>query len=145
MAGIEIRRANPDESDSIQALVQKVADETFAHIFAPLRVPIVGHDWTQAWLAVSDAQIVGVVLTHDEWVGDLWVLRECRRHGIGQRLLAQAASEIAARGHKTLRLRVVKSNNAAVDFYLGQGWQVAREFPHEKFHHAMFEMTKDYG
>jgi ribulose bisphosphate carboxylase small subunit len=30
----------------------------------------------------------------------------------------------------------------AVQFYLSQGWQIAREFAHEKYHHAMLEMGK---
>jgi hypothetical protein len=29
-----------------------------------------------------------------------------------------------------------------VQFYLSQGWQIAREFAHEKYHHAMLEMAK---
>jgi hypothetical protein len=37
---------------------------------------------------------------------------------------------------------VVKSNTRAVEFYQNHGWRVQREFPHEKFGHTMFEMTK---
>ncbi len=95
-----------------------------------------------AWVAVSDEKIVGVIITSQEWVGDLWVFREHRRQGIGSRLLAQGEAEIAARGHQTCRLRVVRSNAVAVQFYLCQGWQIAREFDHEKYHHAMLEMAK---
>jgi hypothetical protein len=29
-----------------------------------------------------------------------------------------------------------------VQFYLIQGWQIAREFAHQKYHHAMLEMVK---
>jgi GNAT superfamily N-acetyltransferase len=54
-----------------------------------------------------DSKIVGVVLTNGEWLNDLRVLRGNRGYGIGQRLLVQAEAEIAARGHETLRLRVV--------------------------------------
>src|SRR5256885_12866807 len=46
---------------------------------------------------------------------------------------SQGESEIAARGHQTCRLRVVKSNTVAVEFYFHQGWCIAREFPHEKY------------
>jgi len=81
-------------------------------------------------------------MTHQEWVSDLWVLRESRGHGVGRKLLARGESEIAARGHETCRLRVVKSNTVAVQFYLGQGWQVEREFAHEKYNHAMLELAK---
>ena len=34
------------------------------------------------------------------------------------------------------------SNTRTVEFYKGHGWRVQREFPHEKFGHSMFEMTK---
>jgi ribosomal protein S18 acetylase RimI-like enzyme len=99
-------------------------------------------DWLLASVAVSDVKILGVTITSHEWVSDLWVLHEHRRQGIGSRLLAKGESEIAGRGHNTCRLRVVKSNTIAVQFYLSQGWQIAREFAHEKYHHAMLEMAK---
>ena len=91
---------------------------------------------------LSDAKIVGVLLTNNESVTDLWVLRESRGHGVGGRLVKQGESEIANRGHRTFRLRVVKSNTAAVQFYTQKGWRIAREFPHEKYHRAMLEMVK---
>jgi GNAT superfamily N-acetyltransferase len=65
-------------------------------------------------VAASDAKILGVIITHQEWVDDLWVLQEYRRQGVGRRLLAQGESEIAALGCQTCRLRVVKSNLVAV-------------------------------
>ena len=36
----------------------------------------------------------------------------------------------------------VRSNKVAVEFYLGHGWQIAREFAHEKYHHPMLELAK---
>jgi ribosomal protein S18 acetylase RimI-like enzyme len=142
-----IRRPQTHEYDAVRVLIETVANETFRDLFAPNRVPLkfADEDWLLAWVAVSDAKILGVVLTNQEWVSDLWVLREHRRQGVGSRLLAQGESEVAARGHQTCRLRVVKSNTDAVQFYRSQGWQMAREFAHEKYHHAMLEMTKSSG
>jgi ribosomal protein S18 acetylase RimI-like enzyme len=144
LADVLIRHPEPQEHNSVRALVTTVANETFGDLFAPSPVPLKleEEDWSLAWVAVSYAKIVGVVLTHQEWISDLWVLRESRRHGVGRRLLARGEFEIASRGHRTFRLRVVRSNTVAVQFYLGQGWRVGREFPHEKFHHEMFEMVK---
>lgn len=85
---------------------------------------------------------MGVTMTRDEWVSDLWVRRETRGTGVGGKLLAHAEREIRDRGHDTIRLRVVKSNTRAVNFYQHYGWRVRREFPHEKFGHMMLEMTK---
>jgi len=139
-----IRRLQPHEYNSVRALIEIVATETFMDLFAPNPVPLEfnDEDWPLAWVAVSDAKILGVLITHQGWVDDLWVLGEHRRQGVGSRLLAQGESEIAARGCQTCRLRVVKSNLIAVQFYRRQGWQIAREFAHEKYHHPMLEMAK---
>jgi ribosomal protein S18 acetylase RimI-like enzyme len=143
--GISIRRVNPDEKESVQRLVQVIADETFAYLFASAQVPIGVSDWLPGWVAISGDEIVGVTMTRDEWVTDLWVRRDHRRTGVGRRLLAHAEVEIQSRGYRSIRLRVVKSNTRAVEFYRSHGWKVHRTFPHEKFGHAMFEMMKPSG
>jgi ribosomal protein S18 acetylase RimI-like enzyme len=143
---VVIRKPQPHEYDSVRDLIVIVATETFKDLFAPNPVPLEFKDEDRplAWVAVSDAKILGVIITNQEWVDDLWVLREHRRQGVGTRLLAQGESEIAARGCQTCRLRVVKSNLVAIQFYLHQGWQIAREFAHEKYHHPMLEMAKSF-
>jgi ribosomal protein S18 acetylase RimI-like enzyme len=141
---VVVRKPQPHEYDSVRVLIETVVNETFRDLFAPNPVPLKFKDenWPLAWVAVSDVKILGVTITSHEWVSDLWVLHEHRRQGIGSRLLAKGESEIAGRGHNACRLRVVKSNTIAVQFYLSQGWQIAREFAHEKYHHAMLEMAK---
>ncbi len=139
---IVIRRARPDENTAVHELIQTIADETFAYLFATPHVPIGEANWFSAWLAISGEEIVGATMTRDEWVSDLWVRSDSRRAGIGTKLLAHAEREIRSRGYDTFRLRVVKSNTRAVQFYKGEGWRVHHEFPHEKFGHVMFEMTK---
>ena len=143
---VVIRRLQPGEYDSVRSLIKIVATETFKDIFAPNPVPLEfkDEDWPLTWVAVTDAKILGVIITNQEWVDDLWVLREHRKQGVGTKLLAQGESEIAALGYQTCRLRVVKSNLVAIQFYLRQGWQIAREFSHEKYHHPMLEMAKSF-
>ena len=141
-AEIIIRRVASSENDSVQALVQAIADETFVYLFPVPPVPVGESNWLSAWLAVFGEEIVGVTMTSDEWVSDLWVRRDSCRSGIGSKLLVHAEYEIRDRGHETLRLRVVQSNIRAVEFYQSHGWGVYREFPHEKFGHTMFEMFK---
>lgn len=136
-----IRRPQPQEHDSVRAVVQTVVDEIYGGLWAPPPLPV-DEDWRLCWIAVLDTKIVGVVLTDGEWLTDLWVLPESRGCGVGQRLLAQGEAEIVARGHRTLRLRVVESNAAAVEFYQRHGWRIARAFPHEKFPIMMLEMFK---
>jgi len=142
MIQVLIRRPQPQELDSVRAVVQTVVDETYGGVWASPPLPISEENWHFSWIAVLGTKIVGMVLTSGEWLDDLWVLRESRGCGVGQRLLAQAEAEIAARGHRTLRLRVVQSNAAAIAFYHKHGWQIAREFPHEKFPVMMLEMFK---
>jgi ribosomal protein S18 acetylase RimI-like enzyme len=139
-----IRRPQASEYGSVQVLIETVANETFKNLFAPNPVPLKfeDEDWPLAWVAVCDEKIVGVIITNQEWVDDLWVLREQRRQGVGSRLLAQGEADIATRGYRMCHLRVVRSNVVAVQFYLSQGWEIAREFAHEKYHHAMLEMAK---
>ncbi|HKW27218.1 MAG TPA: GNAT family N-acetyltransferase [Terriglobales bacterium] len=139
---VVIRQVRPDENNAVHELVQAIADETFANLFVTPHVPIGEANWYSAWLAISEEEIVGVTMTRDEWVSDLWVRRDSRRTGIGAKLLAHAEREIRNRGHDKFRLRVVKSNTPAVQFYQSQGWRVEREFRHEKFGHPMFEMSK---
>lgn len=143
---VVIRRPQASEYGSVQVLIETVANETFKDLFAPNPVPLKfkDEDWPSAWVAVSDEKILGVIMTNQDWVDDLWVLREERRQGVGRRLLAKGEAEIAARGYKTCRLRVVQSNAVAVQFYLNEGWQIAREFAHEKYHHAMLELAKSW-
>jgi hypothetical protein len=76
-----IRRPQISEYDSVQALIETVSNETFKDLFAPNPVPLKfkGEDWPLAWVAVSVEKIVGVIITNQEWVDDLWVLREARR------------------------------------------------------------------
>ena len=141
---VVMRRPQPSEYSSVQALIETVANETFRDLFAPNPAPLKfeDEDWPLAWVAVVHEKIVGVIITNQEWIGDLWVFREHRRQGVGSRLLARGEAEIAARGYQRCRLRVVRSNAVAVRFYLSQGWQIAREFAHEKYNHAMLEMAK---
>lgn len=142
MTHVFIRRPQSRELNSVRAVVQTVVDEVYGGLWAPPPLPIDEKGWDLSWIAVLDAKIIGVVLTSGEWLDDLWVLRESRRCGVGQRLLAQGEAEIVARGHETLRLRVVQSNAAAIEFYRRHGWWIDRAFPHEKFRITMLEMFK---
>jgi len=142
MTGALIRRAMASERDSVRSLVQTVVDEIYGGLWAPAPVHIDEEDWSLAWVAIVETNIVGMVLTCEEWISDLWVLRENRGHGVGKSLLAQGEAEIAGRGRGTFRLRVVKSNASAVSFYLRHGWRVEREFQNERLSVTMLEMTK---
>jgi ribosomal protein S18 acetylase RimI-like enzyme len=139
---VNIRRVAAHEHDFVKALVQSVVDEIYGGLWAPAPLPVDEEDWGLGWIAVVDTRIAGVVLTHEEWISDLWVSREYRGCGIGHRLLAQGEEEIMSRGFRELRLRVLTANAAAINFYDREGWRTAREFPHEKFQVTVLEMVK---
>ena len=140
-----IRRLQPEEHDTVRALVQTVVDEIYGGLWAPSPLPVDEGNWHSSWVDVRDAKIIGVVRTSGEWLDDLWVLRESRGKGAGQHLLAQAEAEMIACGYETLHLRVVQSNAAAIEFYRRHGWRIARAFPHERFPITMLEMFKSSG
>ena len=129
----------------MRAVVQTVVDEIYGGLWAPPPFPTDEENWHSFWVAVGDTKIIGVVRTSGEWLDDLWVLRESRGYGVGQRLLAQGEAEIIARGYETLHLRVVQSNAAAIEFYRRHAWRVARAFTHERFPITMLEMFKPVG
>lgn len=137
-----IRRPQPEERDSVRAVVQTVVDEIYGGLWAPPPLPVDEENWLSFWVAVRDAKIIGVVRTSGEWLDDLWVLRESRGYGVGKRLLAQGEAEIIARGYERLYLRVVQSNATAIEFYRRHSWRTARALPHERLPITMLEMFK---
>jgi ribosomal protein S18 acetylase RimI-like enzyme len=133
MIDVLIRRPQPEEHNSVRAVVQTVVDEIYGGLWAPPPLPVDEENWHFSWVAVRDGKIIGVVRASGEWLDDLWVLRENRGYGVGRRLLAQAEAEIIARGYETLHLRVVESNATAIAFYRRQGWRIVRAFPTRDF------------
>jgi ribosomal protein S18 acetylase RimI-like enzyme len=129
MTELLIRKPKTDELDSVRIVVRTVVDETYEGLSASSPLLVDEEDRSLALVAVVDNCIVGMVLTHQEWVSDLWELRESRGRGIGRRLLAMGEAEIAGRGYEVFRLRVVKSNASAVNFYLRNGWKVETRIP----------------
>ncbi len=122
--------------------MQTVVDETYGGLWVQPPLPIDEDDWSQAWVAAAGSKIVGMVLTAEDWVSDLWVLRSFQGAGVGTMLLGQAESEIADRGYRYANLRLVQSNTKALTFYEKCGWQVDGEIPHEHLPITMTVMTK---
>src|SRR5207302_11086877 len=104
MIDVLIRRPQPEEHDSVRAVVQTVVDEIYGGLWAPPPLPVDEENWHSFWVAVRDAKIIGVVRRSGEWRDELWVLRESRGYGVGRRLLAQGEVELIARGQETPRL-----------------------------------------
>jgi GNAT superfamily N-acetyltransferase len=149
---MQIRRANREDVRLLSPFVQMVVDEVYGHLWqmdsslnvrAIIASRIAAEDWSKAWVALDGNTIVGTVLTHEDWIDDLWVLQGFRGRGIGKRLLLRGEGEILERGFDVLRLRMVKANKRALAFYARSGWKTVREFPHETFSFIpMLELRK---
>jgi GNAT superfamily N-acetyltransferase len=117
-----------------------VVDEVYGYLWqlhssldvrAIIASRIAAEDWSKAWIAFDGTTLVGTVLTHEDWIEDLWVLHGFRGRGIGKRLLLRGEEEIIERGHNVLHLRMVEANVRALAFYKREGWTTVKRFPHE--------------
>jgi GNAT superfamily N-acetyltransferase len=139
--GLVIRPAAPSDVASIERLVLEVVREVYDKLIPGDTLPTAGR-WAGGLVAEVAGRIVGVVVSDDDWVEDLWVMKEHRRRGIGSLLLAAAERQIAGRGHIEARLRVVARNLEARRFYGARGWAETVSYPHERWGFTMVEMAK---
>jgi len=149
---MQIRRANREDVRLLSPFVQMVVDEVYGHLWqmdssidvrAIIASRIAAEDWSKAWVALDGNTLVGTVLTHEDWIDDLWVIQDFRGRGIGKRLLLRGEEDILERGFHVLRLRMVEANTRALAFYRRSGWNAIRNFPHETFSFIpMLELQK---
>jgi len=131
------------ELGAVRRLVALAVEEVYGSLF-PAGVPEDHTDWREALVAVFNGNIVGVALTSEDTIDDLWVLADHRRCGVGSALLATAESEIQQRDYRSGRLRVVANNAAARCFYAAREWDEAEIYPHERWNFPMVNMTKEF-
>ncbi len=141
----EIRRPHNDELERIRSLVSDVVNETYGNIWPTAPIIVGDEDWGAGWVAASAGDLLGWMLTKDDWLEDLWVSSRFRRQGVGSALLRRGEEEIAARGAATAHLHVIASNKRAIAFYEKRGWRPVRETPHEVAPDPRLEMTKTVG
>jgi ribosomal protein S18 acetylase RimI-like enzyme len=122
-------------------LVSRVASEVYGRLFEG-RPPRHEGNWGASLLAEIDGRIIGVMVSGDDWIEDLWVAEECRRRGVGSRLLAAGERQIAARGPALGHLRVIAENLGARRFYARHGWSEVERYPHERWGFAMIDLSK---
>jgi GNAT superfamily N-acetyltransferase len=139
---MNIRRPVLSEHEAIHQFVKSVVNEIYGGLWSASPIEIENHDWSGAWIASSEAEIVGVLLTNGEWIDDLWVRQDQRDRGLGTTLLKYGEAEIARRHYEVSRLRVVKANRNATSFYIRHGWNIEREFRHETLPIDMLELAK---
>ena len=139
---MNIRHPELSEHEAIHQFVKAVVNEIYGGLWSVSPIEIENQDWSDAWIASSGHEIVGVLLTKDEWIDDLWVRQDHRGRGLGTKLLQYGEMEVAGRHHGESRLRVVKANRNAVSFYVKYGWNIEKEFRHETLPIEMLELMK---
>lgn len=138
----EIRRPRADEFASVRTLVSEIVNETYGSIWPTTPIAVGEEDWGGGWVAVAENNLLGWMLTKDDWLDDLWIASLFRRQGVGSALLRHGEQQIAARGISTAYLSVIASNLSAIAFYEKRGWERLREVPHGIAPVPRLEMTK---
>jgi GNAT superfamily N-acetyltransferase len=141
LTGLVIRPAAASDVAGIERLVQDVVREVYGRLI-PGDTPTTAGMWSRGLVAEVAGRTVGVVVSDDDWVEDLWVAREYRDQGIGAMLLTAAERQIAMRNYTEAQLRVVAENLDARRFYAAHGWAETVSYPHERWGFAMVEMVK---
>ena len=136
--GVRIRRYE----DADERVLYEVDQESFAENwgFRPKSLEsfneeLHGEDWDPSlvFLAQASGTTVGYVVSFlfemCGYVGDLGVLKEWRRRGIGTALLRRAFAELAGRGSREVRLGVdTKNVHGAIALYEGVGMSAYRRY-----------------
>ncbi len=101
---ISIRIFNQDDIEFALAQTEREDWDPTAELFDAC----LAHDPDGCFIAEIDRQRVGMVTTtrhgQSAWIGNLIVPPECRRQGIGRRLMSRSMAHLSDRGVRTIRL-----------------------------------------
>ncbi len=139
---MQTRQATIADQAQLKDCVQASLNATYGGLWSSEPVTVWDEDWTRARIACVDHRIIGVGLTRDDVLSDLWVHPLAQGLGAGTRLLAELEQEIFARGFSVARLRCLEPNLRARKFYGSQGWEEVRVYPHETIPLNTVEMEK---
>lgn len=138
-----VRRVRSSEIGDVVSFVENVISEVYPHLISDKARPLADPGlWRQGWVAAEKAEILGAGRTAEDRITDLWVHRDHRGRKVGAALLSALEGEIAARGYKEMRLRVVAENKRARQFYAAHGWREVKTYPHERDGHLMVGLEK---
>lgn len=139
-----IRRATEADVAAASRLIASVVSEVYGHLVEDIAPTITSDEHLiDSLLAIANGKVVGVGLSVDEVVDDLWLLPEARGKGLGSRLLRMMEIEIAKRDYREGKLRVFAENIPARRFYESHGWKENRRYPHERLGHDMIDFLKN--
>ena len=134
-----IRRARPDEADTLLTIQREACVEAFPHIYPPERYPFPDDDVRDAWrealadrdveafVAEEDGEAVGCVSVGDVFLRTLYVVPARWRSGLGTALHDLALERLRARGCDEAKLWTLEENWAGRRFYENRGWALNGE------------------
>jgi len=129
---VTIRQATRGDLRSVYRLEKRVFDEPWSY------AAFEGFVGEPAFLVANQSeQVVGYVVA--DWtanlgrkfghIKDLAVAPECRRNGVGRRLLERAVSRLLVEGVGRIKLEVRQSNSAARTLYAEAGFEPFGRMP----------------
>lgn len=129
---VEIRTAGVDDLDHLVSLEGTIYPDPWTHgMFLQELSRMCAPNWLAS--APGSAGVVGYVIgmvEHDELhIGNLAVVSDFRRRGIGRRLLERCIDSGRDRGAREAWLEVRASNSGAIELYLGAGFRVVGRRP----------------
>lgn len=132
---MDFRVARPDELKQIASLYHRIWHETQAPHqhpdIAKFRDVRFMQDRINAFypniiIALDELDIVGLVVAKEARLSQLFVDRQQRGKGVGQKLLALAEAKLRAEGAVRITLNCLVGNDAARRFYERNDWRVSR-------------------
>ena len=154
MDSIKIRKAEAADLPNMQEIARRTIDSCYRSFLGDE-----GVDWflnsgesdreIERGLANCDVLlcgevIVGFCICIDDLVHLMMVDVERHRKGLGTRLLGHCESQLAARGHKTIRLETFEGNAQAINFYRKNGWTLTRKAVDEEHGFVRVFFTKSF-
>ncbi len=87
--------------------------------------------WTDLRVVGEVGRPLGLSITKDDELNQLYVSAEARGHGVAQKLIAEVEERLAVQGVATAWLACAIGNDRAARFYEKSGWHLARTFVNE--------------
>ncbi|PHM26150.1 N-acetyltransferase [Xenorhabdus budapestensis] len=90
---------------------------------------------SEVYVYVQNGKIIGFYALHDDALAAIFVLPDCQGQGVGSELITDAKNR-----RTELTLAVYQENERSYNFYLSQGFYVAKEEEDEATGHLEYVM-----
>ena len=134
-----IRRAHIDDADALLAVQRGACVAAFPHIYPPEQYPFpddgvrevwreaLGDPHVEAYVAEEDGEAVGCVAVGGGFLGNLYVLPDRWKGGVGSTLHDLALERLRERGCQEAKLWTLEENWVGRRFYERRGWALNGE------------------